>query len=214
MTTADERKLVIRAQQGDLDAFGELVQRHQTAVFNVAYRMFGEQREAEDAAQETFLRAFRAFASFDSDRPLAPWLKRIATNLCLNWLASARVKPLEVVTDLKRAGQEEMTMDRWPSGRPTPEQRLAAGERVFEAQAAVRAALLKLPPHYRAVIELRHFQNLRYDEIAATLERPLSSVKSDLYRARRQLAELLTKEKAGRGSSEHKRGSPVEDEND
>lgn len=190
MFAGDERDLIVRAQRGDVEAFGELVGRYQSAVFNVAYRMVGNRADAEDAAQETFLRAFRAIGRFDVERPLAPWLKRIATNHCLNWLQTARMKTTSVVTDMHYPGEEAETMDRYAQARPLPEQLVIRRETAEQ----IRNAILQLPPHYRAVIELRHFQNLSYDEIADTLDRSLSNVKSDLYRARKTLAELLGRE--------------------
>jgi len=189
MSTADERDLVIRAQRGDVEAFGQLVRCHQSAVYNVAYRLTGNRQDAEDAAQEAFLKAFRAFDRFDPDRPLAPWLKRIAANLCLNWLQSSPVKTTSVVTDMQfPASEADRTMDNFAQSRPLPEQLVMRRETAEQ----IRTAILQLPPHYRAVIELRHFQDLSYDEMAETLERPLSSVKSDLFRARKQLAEILS----------------------
>ncbi len=187
MSVAEDRDLILRAQRGDIDAFGELVRRYQSAVFNVAYRMVGNRADAEDAAQETFLKAFRAIERFDVERPLAPWLKRITTNHCLNWLQSSRAKTTSVVTDLQFPDQAAETMDRYPQSKPLPEQRIIRQETADQ----IRNAILELPPHYRAVIELRHFQNLSYDEMAETLVRSLSNVKSDLYRARKKLAEIL-----------------------
>lgn len=187
MFAGDDRDLIVRTQRGDVEAFGELVGRYQSAVFNVAYRMVGNRADAEDAAQETFLKAFRAIGRFDVERPLGPWLKRIATNHCLNWLQLSQIKTTSVVTDMHYPGEEAETMDRFAQGRPLPEQLIIRRETAEQ----IRSAILKLPPHYRAVIELRHFQNLSYDEIAETLERSLSNVKSDLYRARKTLAELL-----------------------
>ena len=187
MSVSDERELVLRAQRGDVEAFGELVRRHQAAVYNVAYRMTGSRHEAEDLAQEAFLRAFKAFDRFDPDRQLRPWLKRITTNLCLNWLQTSRVKTTNVVTDMHLPGQEAATMDDYAQNRPLPEQVVMRRETAEQ----IRAAILQLPPHYRAVIELRHFQDLSYDEMAETLGRPLSNVKSDLYRARKRLGEIL-----------------------
>ena len=146
-----------------------------------AYRMTGNRRDAEDLAQEAFLRAFRAFDRFDPERPLRPWLKRIAANLCLNWLQSSRIQTTSVETDMPAV------LDAYAQSGPLPEQ-LAINR---ETAVHIRAAILQLPPHYRAVIELRHFQDLSYDEMVETLERSLSNVKSDLYRARKQLAELL-----------------------
>jgi RNA polymerase sigma-70 factor (ECF subfamily) len=184
MSVDDERELVIRAQMGDVAAFGELVRHHQSAVFNVAYRMTGNRRDAEDLAQEAFLRAFRAFDRFDPDRPLRPWLKRIAANLCLNWLQSSRIQTTSVEADMPAV------MDSFAQSGPPPEQSAINRETAVH----IRAAILQLSPHYRAVIELRHFQDLSYDEMAQTLGRSLSNVKSDLYRARQQLAELLGRE--------------------
>jgi RNA polymerase sigma-70 factor (ECF subfamily) len=170
-----------------VEAFGELVRRYQSAVFNVAYRLVGSRSEAEDAAQDTFLKAFRAIDRFDPDRPLAPWLKRITTNHCLNLLQTAQAKTTNVVTDIHHPGQDPVTMDSYAQPRPLPEQTAIRKEMAEQ----IRAAILQLPPHYRAVIELRHFQDLSYDEMAETLARSLSNVKSDLYRARKQLADIL-----------------------
>jgi RNA polymerase sigma-70 factor (ECF subfamily) len=83
MTLTDEQQLLQQARQGDetsTAAYGEIVRRYQTAVFNVAYRLLGRQVEAEDAAQEAFLRTYRALDRFDLERPFAPWIKRITTN--------------------------------------------------------------------------------------------------------------------------------------
>jgi RNA polymerase sigma-70 factor (ECF subfamily) len=170
----DERNLAQRAAQGDREAFGGLVNCHQTGVYNVAYRMLGECRDAEDAAQETFLRAYRAIQTLDPLRPPGPWLKKIAVNVCLNWLERRGTLTLE----------DETTV---PGPDPGPESQTI--EREHNRQ--IRAALLSLPPRYRAVIELRHFQELSYTEMAETLDRPLSDIKSDLFRARKLLAEKL-----------------------
>jgi RNA polymerase sigma-70 factor (ECF subfamily) len=186
MERADERDWLKRAQGGDETAFAELVKCHQTAVFNVAYRLLGRRRDAEDAAQEAFLRAFQALERFDVARPFAPWIKRITVNVCYNWLESARVKPAVLAADMVR-DDEPADLDDWAQSAPTPEQTVATKERDEQ----VRAAIWQLPPRYRAVIELRHFQELSYEEMAVMLARPLSDVKSDLFRARKQLAKLL-----------------------
>lgn len=182
-----ERDLALRTQDGDAQAFAELVRRHQAAVFNVAYRMTGNRRDAEDVTQETFLRAYRAFYRFDPERPLAPWLKRIAVNQCLNRWESARVRLTTQAADVARPDEERVDLDRWAAPRPTPEQAVLSAER----EQAVRDAIVQLPLYYRAVVELRHYQGLSYDQIAETLGRSLANVKSDLYRARKMLARLL-----------------------
>jgi RNA polymerase sigma-70 factor, ECF subfamily len=170
----DERDLAQRAAHGDRQAFGDLVQTHQAGVYNVAYRMLGECRDAEDAAQEAFIRALRAIHSLDPDRPAGPWLKKIAVNVCLNRLESRSTLTLDEEAD-------------FPAPEPGPEARAIERERNRE----VRLALLSLPPRYRAAIELRHFQELSYAEMAEALGRPLSDVKSDLFRARKLLTECL-----------------------
>jgi RNA polymerase sigma-70 factor (ECF subfamily) len=170
----DERDLAQRAAQGDREAFGRLVEYHQAGVYNVAYRMLGECRDAEDATQETFLRSYRAIRTLDPLRPPGPWLKKIAVNVCLNRLERRGTMPLEDVSVV-------------PASDPGPESQVIQREQDRQ----VRAALLSLPPRYRAAVELRHFQELSYTEMAETLDRPLSDIKSDLFRARRMLVEKL-----------------------
>ena len=172
----DEHDLAQRAAQGDREAFGGLVNCHQAGVYNVAYRMLGECRDAEDAAQETILRAYRAIQTLDPQRPPGPWLKKISVNVCLNRLERRGTLALE----------DEASI---PSSDPGPESQTI----VREQNRQIRAAMLSLPPRYRAAIELRHFQELSYTEMAETLNRPLSDVKSDLFRARKLLAEILRK---------------------
>ncbi|MFQ5342877.1 MAG: RNA polymerase sigma factor [Anaerolineae bacterium] len=178
MADLSDRALVVRTRRGDVDAFGELVKRYQNPVFNVCFRLLGERQEAEDLTQECFVRAFQRLDSFDVDRPFGPWVRRVAANLCLNHLqrfAPARL-PLDDEADFPQ-----------PATWANPE---AVRERTERAE-ALRAAILTLPAHYRAVIELRHFQELSYAEISAELSIPLSDVKSHLFRARKQLARML-----------------------
>jgi RNA polymerase sigma-70 factor (ECF subfamily) len=173
----DDRSLMIRSRQGDRDAFAELMRRYQGAVFNAAYRLLGNRQDAEDAAQEAFVRALRALGTFDIARPPAPWLKKIVVNVCLSWLDGAPPATSEL--------DEESDVVA-PAG-SLPEN----VAQTHSLQRRLRAEILRLPPRYRAVIELRHFQELTYEEIAQTLRRPLSDVKSDLFRARRLLAGRL-----------------------
>jgi RNA polymerase sigma-70 factor (ECF subfamily) len=175
---AAERELVRLAQRGDADAFGQLVTRHQQAVFNVTYRLTGNRQEAEDVAQQAFVRAYRALNRFDEERPLGPWLYRIAANTALNWIKRRRPEAALV--------QEELL----PDPAPGPEAQLIAAEQ----SARLRAAIAALPPHYRVAIELRHFQGLSYQEMSAALDAPLSDVKSWLFRARRRLQRVLEHE--------------------
>jgi len=174
MSVLSDRDLIQRARRGDADAFGELVTRHQVSVFNVCYRILHERTEAEDMAQETFLRAHDRLDQFDDERPFGPWIRRVAANVCLNHLESQRV-----------TAQLDEERDADESQRPETQ------AEVREQSEQIRGALAALPAQYRVVVELRHFQELSYDEIAAELNIPLSDVKSHLFRARKLLAEKL-----------------------
>jgi RNA polymerase sigma-70 factor (ECF subfamily) len=171
-----ERRLIERTLAGDDAAFGQLIERHQRSVFNIAYRMLGNREEAGDIAQEAFWRAYRNLGGFDRDRPLAPWLYRIATNLSLN--------------RLRRNPPPTISLDALPAvadTSPGPPERLLQAE----TQNRIRQAILALPPADRTVIELRHFQALSYEEIALVTGASVSSVKSRLFRARRRLQAQL-----------------------
>ncbi|GMR09828.1 MAG: RNA polymerase sigma factor SigW [Anaerolineae bacterium] len=179
MVEPTDRDLVLRTRRGEVEAFGEIVARYQRSVFNVCYRMLGERMEAEDLAQETFIRAYDRLETFDVERPFGPWIRRVATNACLNHIQGQKPESFEF--------DEER--DQSPAApREEPETYLQGAQAAEE----VRNAILELPPHYRAVIELRHYQEMSYSEIAETLELPISDVKSHLYRARRKLAALLS----------------------
>ena len=174
MTAPTDRDLILRARRGTSDAFGELVTRYQTSVFNVCYRILHERGEAEDLAQETFMRAYDRLHIFDLEREFGPWIRRVAANLCLNHLESQRKNvPLDDERDADEAQRPEAVTE------------------VRERSEQIRSALASLPPHYRVVVELRHYQEMSYDEIAAELNIPLSDVKSHLFRARKLLAEKL-----------------------
>ncbi len=176
MTSGQEREWVRRAKAGDQAAFGEIVHSHQQAVFNVAYRLLENVHDAEDAAQEAFLRAYQFLGTFDLDRPLAPWLKQISANVCLN-----RLEGRKALSSL----DEELAP--LPDPNPSPEALSIRRDR----DQRIRFELQRLEPRHRIVIELRHFQGLSYEQIAHELNQPVSDVKSNLYRARRLLADRL-----------------------
>jgi len=179
-----DQRLTALTLKGSQDAFGELVRRYQTTMFNIAYRLTGDRQEALDLAQEAFVNAYRALAGYEVSRPFAPWLYRIVTNLALKWLARRNAPELPLANG--EEGDEQAAHD-VPDISTEPERLYLSGEQ----QARLRGAILALAPRYRAVIELRHFQELSYDEIAAALNMRLSDVKSQLFRARRQLRAWL-----------------------
>jgi RNA polymerase sigma-70 factor (ECF subfamily) len=183
-----DHQLVAQTLHGRPDAYGELVRRYQATVYNVAYRLIGERQEALDVAQDAFVRAYHALRSFDQERPFGPWVVRIATNVALASLQRRRVPTIPLGRIFGAEGEErEATGVAPPDPASGPEEDFLAAERGAE----LRRAILALPPRYRAVIELRHFQDLSYEEIAATLGLPLSDVKSHLFRARKLLRESM-----------------------
>lgn len=187
MARPQEKQLLLQSCAGDKNAFGDLVHQHQTAVFNVAFRVLGNQQAAEDATQEAFVRAYQALDRFNLERPFAPWVKRICLNVCINWLAAEKIRPQTTASDLGRPDAPMTAPEQWRDTNLTPEQTIMKTETARH----LRTAILHLPINYRAVIELRHFQEMSYEEIAEALQRPLSSVKSDLFRARKLLAKEL-----------------------
>jgi RNA polymerase sigma-70 factor (ECF subfamily) len=178
MENLSEDELARRAMSGDGEAYGELVRRSQDSVFNVCYRMLGERREAEDLAQEAFLRAYQRLASFDRSRPFGPWIRRVAANLCLNHLKASSRDP---------EGSPEEPED-WPG---PPELNPSSIKEQQDRARSLRDLIATLPPTHRAVIELSHFQDMSYAEISQFLHVPVSDVKSYLFRARRLLAERI-----------------------
>jgi len=174
MNAPTDRELVLRATRGETDAFGELVTQYQTSVFNVCYRILHERSEAEDMTQEAFIRAHNRLNTFDLEKSFGPWIRRVAANVCLNYLESQKITA--ELNDEKEADESQ-----------SPEKQIEVKERSEQ----IRMALASLNPQYRLVVELRHYQEMSYEEIADELKIPLSDVKSHLFRARKILAEKL-----------------------
>ncbi len=163
MAAADQltdAQIVARVLAGDQAPYRLLVERHQRAVFNAAYRLLGHREEAVDITQDTFLRAYRALGSFQLDKPMTPRLVRIAINLALNRLKQRR-------PTLSLDGNPNGATFEIPNPSAEPQAKLLNAER----QRALRQAILALPPAQRAIVELRHFQGQSYAEIAANLSR-------------------------------------------
>jgi RNA polymerase sigma-70 factor (ECF subfamily) len=152
-----------------------LIEQYQDVVFGLCYRMMNHRQDAEDVAQETFIRALRAMEGFDQTRPLRPWLLEIAANRCRTALARRARGPVHAPNQ-----RAEQISD--PRAGPCDPDDLA-GE--------LEHALSELRPEYRLVFILFHEQNLSYDEIARTVTKPVGTVKTWLHRGRAQLAEYL-----------------------
>ncbi|HLY25287.1 MAG TPA: sigma-70 family RNA polymerase sigma factor [Aggregatilineales bacterium] len=180
-TEQSDRLWVDKALHGDQAAFGELVRAHQNAVYNLAYRMLGERGEAEDAAQETFLRAYAHLDRYDAERPFRTWLLSIASNHCIDRLRKRRLTWLSLDEPLPPNAALN-------SHEVEPEDAVILNER----GALIQDMLTELPPDYRAAVVLRYWYDLSYLEIAQTLDTTESAVKSRLFRARQALADKMT----------------------
>jgi RNA polymerase sigma-70 factor, ECF subfamily len=176
MLNANEELWISRVQRGDKNAFTQLVEIYQRPVYNLCYRMLGERGEAEDAAQETFIRAYTRLASYDPTRKFSSWLLAIATHYCIDRLRRRR---------FNTTSWEDSDCSNWlPSSQPGPEAILITHEIHGQAQDLLNT----LPPHLRATIILRYWHDLSYAEIAETLQTTLSTVKAQLFRARQKMA--------------------------
>jgi len=171
---------VQRTLAGDQQAFGELVLRYERDVFNLAYRMLGERGEAEDAAQEAFLRAYANLDRYDQERSFKTWVLSIASNHCIDRLRRRRLTWLSLEEPLPP--HPALTSDT-----PGPEEATL----VHERNVLVQELLDKLSPEYRIAVVLRYWYDLSYAEIAEMLNTTESAVKSRLFRARQALAEQL-----------------------
>jgi len=175
------------AARGDRLAFGRLVDLHKRAVFGLCVRLLRDPEESRDAAQETFVRAFAAVASYDAAQPFAPWLLRIARNHCLDLLRRRVPASAQVHLD---AEPEDGAPVRELADTEAP----AADALLERAQTrtALEAAVAQLPPNYREVVHLFHVEHLSYKEIATTLDVPIGTVMTWLHRARGKLREALS----------------------
>ena len=171
-----EMELVASAQNGDRNAFSELVRVHAQGVLNVIYRLCGDAQLAEDAAQETFLRAWQNLAAYRPGTPLRNWLYRIAVNAGTDMLRKEkRVLPDDI---------EDLDLT---DGHPGLETLVSQNERTR----LVQNAILSLPEASRAVLVLREYEGLSYQEISSTLDIPLGTVMSRLNYARNTLKAKL-----------------------
>lgn len=178
MLEVEDRQLVEQVLAGDDDAFTLLVERYQRDAYNLAYRMLGNTTEAEDAAQEAFLRAYVNLARYDANRSFKTWLLSIASNHCIDRLRKRRMTLLAI--DEPLPPHPALT-----SQEAGPEQSMVNTQLTEQVQ----ELLDELPEEYRAAVVLRYWYDMPYSEIAETLDTTESAIKSRLFRARQMLAE-------------------------
>jgi RNA polymerase sigma-70 factor (ECF subfamily) len=178
----EELRWVEAAIAGDQGAFAQLVDRYKGPVYSLAYRMLGNSGDAEDAAQEIFVRAYTKLATFDRSRRFSTWLLSIGSNYCIDVLRRRRA----TIVDLDDVAFAV------PDQAPGPE-RSAVDQ---EQRRAIARAVQRLPDTYRLVTILRYYHDLSYEEIERTTGLSEATIKTRLFRARRQLEELLEQEGA------------------
>jgi RNA polymerase sigma-70 factor (ECF subfamily) len=176
-----DEQIISRVRGGETRIFEELVARYQDSVYSMALRFVGGRGDADDVAQEVFLRAYRGLAGFKGNAKFSTWLYRITFNLCADWLRRN-----------KRADRRAATIE---AAAKLADSRvnLEAGVVMAEERDTLRSALDRLDERYRSVVVLLYYQKMSYEQIAAVLELPVKTVETRLYRARKMLREKLVK---------------------
>lgn len=191
LSAADERRLVDRARAGDPQAFGELVLAHQAFVYNLALRALADAEEAQDVAQEAFLRAWRGLPAFRGAAGFRTWLYRIVMNLCYNRAPQLKqalaALSIDADDDVEQPLRGPSIGERLASDTPSPETELED----HELRVLLHLSIDRLPPTYRLLTLMRYSQNLSYEEIAEATGMPLGTVKTGLFRAHARLREAL-----------------------
>ena len=183
----DDRALVARIIGGDRDRFTELVKRYEKRVINYVYRITHRYEEAHDLAQEIFVKVYLALDRYDPKYQFSTWVFRIAQNASIDAL---RKKGIAEVPLARPADDEGVREREFADGGVSPYRAL----KNKQLGAAIDDAVRKLPPDYRELIQLRHFAELSYEEIATMKKLPLGTVKNKLFRARQALRDLLPKD--------------------
>jgi RNA polymerase sigma-70 factor (ECF subfamily) len=181
----NDQELIALILAGDQDAFTALVELYQRPVFNLAFRMLNDAREAEDAAQEAFLRAYQHLDRYDRSRSFKTWLLSIASNHCIDRIRRRRLTWLSIDEPLP-------PHPALASDETEPEDATLMSER----DATVQGLLDQLAPEYKAAVVLRYWHDLSYTEIAELLDTTESAIKSRLFRARQMMAENLRGEES------------------
>lgn len=184
-TLSTDEIIVKRALTGDAEAFGEIVRRWERRIFALTYGMLGREEDARDATQETFLAAFRNLRGFRGEAKVSSWLHRIAVNQCISRQRRTKVRSESAFED-----EAETSAGRFVSPLSYSPARVVEGR---QETAAVRRAINSLPIELRQVVVMKEFEELTFREISEALELPLSTVKSRLYTALKQLQMRLQK---------------------
>jgi RNA polymerase sigma-70 factor (ECF subfamily) len=178
---------VARARSGDSDAFRVLVERHSRSIFRLAYRMTGNEQDAEDVVQESLLRAYKQLGKFDDRASFGTWLYRISTNCSLDLVRARKRRGEHVSPATDVHGETEDPVLALPASDPTPERAAMSGEVALH----VGAAMNRLSATERTAFVLRHFEGMRIEEVSRVLECQPGAAKHSIFRAVQKLRRAL-----------------------
>lgn len=176
----EEQIWLEQARRGDQTAFGKLIEAYQRPVYNLAYRMLNNSGEAEEAAQEAFIRAYTRLHTYNPDHKFSTWMLSITSNYCIDLIRKRRALLLSI--DEPLPPHPALMSD----GQKGPEAQMEMSEQ----QDMVQSLLQELPEDYRQTVVLRYWHEMSYEEIAEMMDTTVSAIKSRLFRARRLLAEV------------------------
>jgi RNA polymerase sigma-70 factor (ECF subfamily) len=182
----NEKVLVERARNGDIEAFEKLIEGCQKKVFNITFRMIGNYDDANELAQEVFLKAFRSIKKFKGDSLFSTWIYKVTANVCLDEIRRRKNKFTLSLDEEVEYGDGELKRQ-IPDNAPTPDVEVETNQ----IKEVVNKSIQELPEDYKSIIILRDIQGLSYDEISKIFDCPEGTVKSRINRARQALKKIL-----------------------
>jgi RNA polymerase sigma factor (sigma-70 family) len=203
MPTVRDEQLAFEAQQGNMQAFADLVDRHKGRVYRTLFQVVGNDQDAQDLSQEVFLKVYRSLAGYRGDAAFTTWMHRLTLNLAFDWLRARKRRPLTVPLE-PPPDPEERPVREVASPDDSPEDLALQADRHKQLHKAIQ----ELPDDYREVVLLHHFHHLSYQQIAQRLDAPVRTIETRLYRARLLLKKVLTEAEGGDGG-DVRRGTQV-----
>lgn len=187
-SSLEDDKFIIDAKKGDQRAYKKIMEKYEKPLFFHVYKMIKDQNQVEDIVQEAFMKAFKNLDSYDTSYAFSTWLYRITTNHTIDYLRKKKLKTTSIHNPIRtKEGEMEIEI----SGESRTDRDIIRKER----KQIINHAIKNLPEKYRVVIEMRHLEELSYQEISDELDLPLGTVKAHIFRAREMLYKALIDKK-------------------